>query len=103
MWGVQRRYKNNSPDQEDFVNRMVDFVKAPSLEKAIHDEVVGQMGVMPAMPLPDVMLKKIASYIFEEQFAPPCDHWRVAVERAEARGNPEHAAKDRRQLKRYCN
>lgn len=102
MWGVQRRYKNNTLDDEDFVASMVSFVKAPTLESAIHDEAVGQLGLMPPMPLPDDILKKIATYILEEQFPPPCEHWRIAAERAEKRGDIEHAKKDRNQLKRFC-
>ena len=102
MWGVQRRYKNNTLDDEDFVESMVNFVKAPTLESAIHDEAVGQLGLMPPMPLPDDILKKIATYILEEQFPPPCEHWRIAAERAEKRGDIEHAKKDRNQLKRFC-
>ena len=33
------------------------------------------LGLMPAMPLPDDMLKSIGTYIYEEEFAPPCTHW----------------------------
>lgn len=103
MWGVQRRYNRNSIDKEDFIESMVNFVKAPSIETAIHDEALGQLGLMPPMPLPDDLLKKIATYIAEEQFPPPCDHWRIAVDRAREKGDMEHAAKDMRQLKRFCN
>jgi len=102
MWGVQRRYKRNTLDNEDFVKSMVNFVKAPTLESAIHDEALGQLGLMPPMPLPDEMLKKIATYILEEQFPPPCEHWRIAVKRAEKKGDIEHAKKDQNQLKRFC-
>jgi len=102
MWGVQRRYKRNTLDNEDFVESMVNFVKAPSLESAIHDVAVAQLGLMPPMPLPDEILKKIATYILEEQFPPPCQHWRNAVKRAEKSGDIEHAKKDQNQLKRFC-
>jgi len=102
MWGVQRRYKKNSLDKEDFIQSMVEFVRAPTLEKAIHDEALGQLGLMPAMPLPDELLKKISTYIFEEQFPAPCAHWTIAVNRATERGDAEHAIKDQRMLKRFC-
>lgn len=103
MWGVQRRYINNSIDKEDFVKNMVNFVKAPTRESAIHEEALEQLGLMPPMPLPDEMLKKISTYIFEEQFPPPCEHWQIAVERSEKKGDKEHAAKDQNMLKRFCN
>lgn len=102
MWGVQRRYKNNSLDKEDFVQSMVNFVKAPTLETAIHDQAVEQLGLMPPLPLPDAMLAKISTYILEEKFPPPCAHWAIAVKRAIAKGDPEHAKKDQQMLDRYC-
>jgi mono/diheme cytochrome c family protein len=102
MWGVQRRYKNNSIDAADFVQSMVSFVKAPTLETAIHGEAVEQLGLMPALPLPDEMLSNIAQYIFEEQFAPPCAHWEIAVKRATQKGDAQHAKKDQFMLNRFC-
>jgi len=102
MWGVQRRYKKNTIDDEDFVQSMANFVKKPTLETAIHDMAVEQMGLMPALPLPDDLLKKIATYILEEQFPPPCDHWAIAVKRATEKGDLEHAKKDQRMLDRFC-
>ena len=38
MWGVQRRYKMGTIDDEDFVQSMVDFVKSPTLDRAKHDD-----------------------------------------------------------------
>ncbi|MCW8826911.1 MAG: cytochrome C [Gammaproteobacteria bacterium] len=102
MWGVQRRYKNNSLDSEDFVQSMVDFVKNPTLQTAIHHEAVDQLGLMPPLPLPDEMLSKISTYIQEESFPPPCAHWRIAVKRATERGDAEHALKDQQMLNRFC-
>lgn len=78
-------------------------VLKPLKEKAIHDEALAQLGLMPALQMPDDLLKKIAAYIFDEQFLPPCTHWEIAVVNARARGNVEHAAKDQRMLQRYCN
>ena len=57
---------------------------------------------MPPLPLPDAMLEKIAAYIYEEQFVPPCSHWKIAVERALAKEDMEHAERDRRMLERFC-
>jgi len=103
MWGVQRRYKRNTIDDEDFIDSMAAFVKKPTLEDAKHDMAVEQMGLMPPLPLPDDMLKKIATYILEESFPPPCAHWAIAVKRAEVKGDLEHAKKDQRMLDRFCN
>ena len=102
MWGVKRRYLQATLDEEDFVQSMVNFVKAPTLETAIHDEALAQMGLMPPLPLPDEMLRKISLYILQTDFPAPCNHWEVAVRRAMERGDPEHAARDRNMLNRYC-
>ena len=102
MWAVQRQYKRNTLDKEDFIETMVEFVKAPTLEKVIHQEAVRQLGLMPPLPLPDEMLKKIAFYILEESFEAPCEHWEIAVKRAMKKGDLEHAEKDKSMLKRFC-
>ena len=103
MWGVQRRYKNNTIDDEDFVESMVNLVKKPTLEDAKHDMAVDQMGLMPPLPLPDELLKKIATYILEEQFPPPCAHWVIAVKKSTERGDVEHANKEQGMIDRFCN
>jgi len=103
MWGVQRRYKKATNSDEAFIKKMASFVKAPTLESAIHDEALAQLGLMPPMPLPDEALKNIATYVLEEQFPPPCDHWRYAIKRAKDKGDLAHAKKDQKQLKRFCN
>jgi mono/diheme cytochrome c family protein len=102
MWGVQRRYKNNTIDDEDFVQSITNFVKKPTLENALHDMAVERMGLMPPLPLPDELLNKIATYILEEQFPPPCVHWAIAVKESTERGDLEHARKEQGMLNRFC-
>ena len=102
MWAVQRRYRSASLDEEDFVERIIAFVKAPSLEQALITPAVERFGLMPALPLPDEMLRKIAAYIWEADFAPPCEHWRNAARWAESAGDADHAARDARMLQRFC-
>jgi hypothetical protein len=88
--------------EEDFVERIIAFVKAPSLEQALITPAVERLGLMPALPLPDEMLRKIAAYIWEADFAPPCEHWRNAARWAESAGDADHAAHDARMLQRFC-
>ncbi len=102
MWGVQRRYKKLTIDDEDFIGKMISFVKAPTIEKAIHEKAIEQLGLMPPMPLPEKVLRKIATYILEAEFPPPCTHWKIAVQRAEAKGDVDHAQKDQMMLERFC-
>ena len=102
MWGVQRRYKRMSQSKEHFINSIANFAKEPSEEKAIFKHAIPMLGLMPPVALPDQSLKDIAAYIWEEQFAPPCEHWKHGVTRAENAGDSAHAEKDRRMLKRFC-
>ncbi|MCP4493754.1 MAG: hypothetical protein GY820_41600 [Gammaproteobacteria bacterium] len=102
MWGVQRRYKKYSSDDKAFIENMVSFVKAPSLELAQNSQAVKQFGLMPAMPLPDLMLRNIATYILEEKFPPPCDHWKIAIARAEEKADMAHAQKDQDMYEKFC-
>ena len=103
MWGVQRRYRNNTIDDEDFIQSMASFVKKPTLENAKHDMAVERMGLMPPLPLPDELLIKIATYILEEQFPPPCAHWSIAVKKSTETGDLEQAKKEQGMLNRFCN
>lgn len=102
MWGVQRRYKRVAKNKEHFIDLVSGFAKAPSLERAILKNAVEILGLMPPLVLPDEDLREIAAYIWEEQFAPPCAHWRYGAAWAEERGDLAHAEKDRRMLKRFC-
>jgi len=102
MWGVQRRYKRTAHDKAHFVDLVAGFAIAPAPEKAVFVGAVKKLGLMPAIPLPEDDLKKIAAYIWEEQFSPPCMHWKFGAAQAEEEGDVAHAEKDRRMLKRFC-
>jgi len=102
MWGVQNRYRKASTDDAEFVSKMVAFVKSPSMESALMHNPVKELGLMPPLPLPDEMLKKIAAYILEENFPPPCTHWEFAVKRATEQGDMAHAKKDQKKFDKFC-
>ncbi|MBT8448535.1 MAG: hypothetical protein KJO69_02540 [Gammaproteobacteria bacterium] len=102
MWSVQRIYKREFADDKTLIKNMVAFVKSPSKETAIHQQAVKHLGLMPAMPLPDDMLTKIATYILEAKFPPPCEHWKNAAKRAGAMGDSKHAQKDHHMFERFC-
>ena len=102
MWGVQRRYKRMSNDKDHFIELITQFAIAPTLEKAIFKGAVNKMGLMPKVALPESDLKKIAAYIWEEEFPPPCAHWEIGAENAKKDGDAAHEEKDRRMLNRFC-
>lgn len=103
MWGVQRRYKKLSHGKAQFITLVASYAKAPSEEKAVFSHAVQALGLMPPVTLPESQLRNIASYIWEEQFAPPCVHWKYGAARAQEAGDVAHARKHRRKIERFCN
>ena len=75
MFGVQRRYKQQFESQQEFVDAIVKFVTHPTESEALMKGPVKKLGLMPGLPLGDDMLSEIATYIYEERFEPPCEHW----------------------------
>ncbi len=102
MWRIQRLYKRQFPDNEAFINNIVAFVKEPSLKTAIHREAVNDFGLMPPMLLPDDMLQKIATYILEEEFPPPCDYWKNAMTRTDKKKRMEQVRWNQKMHRRHC-
>ena len=102
MFGIQRQYKNITQTKEEFIQRVVAFAKAPSQDMVIMKSAANNLGLMQPMPLPDDMLIKIATYIYEENFAPPCTHWRIAIQRMEKTGDTVHMMKDRKMYNKFC-
>jgi cytochrome c2 len=103
MFGVKKHYTAAYPKQQDFVAAIVSFASAPTKEKALLKRPMKALGLMPAMPLGEANLTKIATYLYEEQFAKPCEHWRIMVKNAEKSGQMnDHIKKDKRKYARFC-
>jgi hypothetical protein len=86
MYGVQRRYKREFENQQEFVDAIVKFVSQPGEEGALMKHPIKKLGLMPALPLGNDNLSKIATYIYEENFEPPCDHWAHAISSEKGKG-----------------
>ncbi len=84
--GVQRRYKRQYENQQEFVDAIVKFVSQPTEDGALMKHPIKKLGLMPALPLGDDNLSKIATYIYEENFEPPCDHWANAISSEKGKG-----------------
>lgn len=87
MYGVQRRYKRQYENQQEFVDAIVRFVSQPTEEGALMKHPIKRLGLMPALPLGENKLSRIATYIYEENFEPPCDHWSNAISSEKGNGN----------------
>ncbi|WP_081881150.1 c-type cytochrome [Ghiorsea bivora] len=86
MFGVQMKYKMATSDKAAFVAKITDFATNPTTDKAILKEPVKILGVMPNMGFEEADVRKIAAYIHDETFAPPCNHWKHAAERFKKQG-----------------
>ena len=92
FYGVQNRYKMKYNNKSDFIEAIVNWVKNPSIENALMQRPVKKLGLMPAMPLPDDMLKTIAAYVYEEEFSAPCKHWENEIKNSESIQNKGRGA-----------
>ena len=86
FFGVQNRYTREYSDKAEFISAIVNWVKQPTMDKALMRRPVRELGLMPAMPLPDEMLVQIAAYLYEKEFEPPCTHWASDI----AKGNKDN-------------
>ncbi len=103
MFGVKNWYRKKYRSQEAFINAIVTWVKEPTEDRVVMSEPFKKLGLMPAMPLPDDMLKKIALYMYETQFEPPCAHWKNVIAEAQAAGNVgQHVKQEMRSYDRLC-
>lgn len=98
MFGVQRRYNRATEGRAEFVARLVAHVTAPTEEKALMKMAVEKLGLMPPLPLGDAPLRKIAAYIYEAEFAPPCGHWKNAMGAPDSQQSKKH----HRMMNKFC-
>ena len=87
MFGVQMKYKNVTPNKTAFVSKITSFVMHPTEEKALLKHPVQILDLMPDLGFERSDVKKISSYIYDESFSPPCNHWKAAAKRFKENGN----------------
>lgn len=69
MAEVRAVYLEAHPDKAAFIDRVANFAAMPSEEAVLLPEAVESLGLMVAFPLPDAVLRDIAAYIYEHDFA----------------------------------
>jgi len=102
MFGVQMKYKMATKDKDSFVEKVTAFATNPTEDKAILKEPVKMLGVMPDMGFEEEDVRKIAAYIHDETFAPPCNHWKHAAERFKAQGKMKLYKKHQQKYDAMC-
>ncbi len=102
MYGVKRKYKQATVGREEFIAKVVAYATAPAQEQALMVHAVKKFGLMPALPLGNQPLRHLAAYIYEEEFAPPCMHWRSERADAEAAGEVDNVKRHDRLFEEFC-
>ncbi len=102
MFGVQMKYKMATKDKAAFVDKVTAFVTNPTEDKAILKEPVKVLGVMPNMGFEEDDVRKIAAYIHDETFEPPCNHWKHAAERFKQEGKMKLYQKHQKKYDMMC-
>jgi len=102
MFVVQMKYKMATADKAEFVAKITSFATNPIAEKAILKEPVKILGVMPNMGFAEGDVRKIAAYIHDETFSPPCNHWKHAADRFKAEGKMKLYQKHQKKYDAMC-
>ncbi len=102
MFGVQMKYKMATGNKAAFVEKISTFVMSPSEDKALLKQPVKMLGVMPDIGAEEDDVRKIAAYIYDETFAPPCNHWKHAADRFKAEGKMKLYQKHQQKYDAMC-
>jgi cytochrome c553 len=74
MAAIQNVYKNTTSSQKEFIERFVEFVSAPTKEKATMKKAVDKYGLMADEGTKKDDLEKIAFYLYNNEIEKP-DWW----------------------------
>ena len=102
MFGVQMKYKMATKDKASFVDRVTSFATHPTKEKALLKMPVKILGLMPDVGFEEDDVRKIATYIHDETFAPPCNHWKHAANRFKTEGKMKLYQKHQQKYDAMC-
>ena len=102
MFVVQMKYNMATKDKASFVQRITAFATHPSKDKAILKEPVEVLGLMPDIGFAEEDVRKIAGYIHDETFSPPCHHWESAMKRFKAKGDMQRYQSHKKRFDMMC-
>ena len=102
MFAVQNRYNRAVADRDGFIDKVTAFAMDPSEDKALMRMAVNHLGVMPNPGVDEPIVRKIAAYIHDETFAPPCDHWKAGMRIAKEQGDMPRFRMGQMRYNRMC-
>ena len=65
---VINHLKNTFPARDDFVGRVVNWVRNPLLSESLMPGAVSRFGLMPKLSYPEKDVAKIANYLYDADF-----------------------------------
>lgn len=71
MIAVKKRYSMQFDNKEDFVNAVVAYASDPKAENALMRDAVNKFKAMPKQAFEEADLKKIATYIYDNEIETP--------------------------------
>ena len=71
LMAVKMRYSKQYTSKEEFITAIVNWVQNPTEEKALMKGAVNNFKVMPPLPIEVEKIKKIATYIYENDLEKP--------------------------------
>jgi hypothetical protein len=79
MFKVQKKYKQASPNKEEFVNQIMNWVEHPSDDKLLLTRAIFVFGEMPKLTLPENELKQIAETLYYIDYPPHTSRVKVRM------------------------
>lgn len=71
VFAVQNHYLRAHPEQDAFVQAVVDWVRSPDIDRSLMPGAVRRFNLMPPMPLPEHELRAIAKFLFQARLQEP--------------------------------
>ena len=87
VFAVVQRVKKDYSGQEEFVDRVVDWVANPSVEEALMKGAVKKFGVMPTLGYAEADVRLIAEYLYAGDLTVPAE---FAEKHGDGQGHDDH-------------
>lgn len=71
IFAVKNHVVQVYPERDDFIKRVVEWVKAPDVDDPLMPGAVRKFGLMPAMPLADAELTAVAEFLYDSDMVLP--------------------------------
>ena len=71
IFAVINHVKSSYPNRDEFVNRVVEWVKEPNPNDVLMPGAIRRFGLMPKLPYEEGDVRKVAEYLYDKKFQMP--------------------------------